>query len=105
VLLADVDEELALLGGELPAVAPVAARQRPESVETAAPVGVQPALERGHRERAGDVRARRTEALLREGAERSAQLAAVQVLAGEGADDLAAEARHRLGVVLGCERR
>jgi hypothetical protein len=104
VLLADVEEELALLGAELTAVAPITAREGPKRVEAAATVGVVPALERRHRDAAGDVRAGRPEALLRERVQRGAQLTAVQVLAGERAHDLAAKARDGLGVVLGRER-
>jgi hypothetical protein len=49
VLLADVEDELPLLGGELLGVAAVAPRRRPQRGETARAVGVVPALERGHR--------------------------------------------------------
>src|SRR6266498_974101 len=49
VLLADVEDELALLGGELLGVAAVAPRRRPQRREAARAVGVEPALERGHR--------------------------------------------------------
>ena len=46
VLLADVEQELPLLGGELLGVAAVAARRGPQGGEAAGPVGVVPALER-----------------------------------------------------------
>ncbi len=104
-VLADVDKELALLGREMATVAAITTRQRPERVEIAAPVGVIPSLQGGHREGAGDVRTGWAEALLGESVQVRAQLAAGEVLARERADDLAAEAGHRLGMVHGGEQR
>jgi hypothetical protein len=105
VLLADVEEELALLGGKLLGVAAVAARRGLERREPACAVGVEPALERRDRVPPRGLDAGRAEALLREHAEGGAQLAVVELLAGERADDLAAEDRDGLAVVLRRERR
>ncbi len=100
MLPADVQEELPLLGRKLLRVAAVAARRRPQGGKAADPVGVIPALERGHRVAPGGLDPGRAEALLRERAEGGAQLAVVEVTPGERADDLAAEDGDGLGVVL-----
>ena len=103
MLLADVEQQLTLLGGELLAAASVAAWHRPKGFEPAGLVRVVPTLERGHRVGLGRLGLRRAKPLLRELGQGLGKLAAVELTAGQGPDDLAAKQRNRLGMVLRAE--
>src|SRR3990172_3653688 len=104
VLLADVEDELPLLGRKLLGVAAVAPRRGSQRGKPTRTVGVVPALERGHRVAARRPDPRWAEALLCQHAEGGTQLAVVEIRERGRADDLAAEDGYGLGVVLGRER-
>jgi hypothetical protein len=75
-LAPNVDQELALLFGEVATAAVVSSTTRLERVEAAVLVRVVPALERRHRKRSRVIAAGLTTALLRELAKRSDEIAA-----------------------------
>jgi hypothetical protein len=103
VLLANVQQQLALLGGEGLGATLVAARGGRQALQPPALVGVVPPLQRGHREAARGRGSGREEALLAEGLQRGPQLAFLQLRLGEGAQHAVAEYRYRLRVGLGGE--
>ncbi len=92
VLLADVEEELPLLGRKFLRVAPVAARRWSQGGEAA--------FERRHRVAPVVSTPGGRKRSWRKCAQGGAQLAVVEILARERADDLAAEDGDGLGVVL-----
>ena len=102
VLAADVEEQLALGVGQLEGV-PLVPRIGAQPVEPAPLVGVVPALQRRHGVGARRGAARRPQPLLAQGQQLLGQLAAQELAVGESADDLGAEERDFLGVVLGRE--
>jgi len=91
MLLADVEQQLALLAGELLAAAPVAARRRPERFEPAGLVGIVPPLERGDRVGLAGLGLGRAKALLGELRQGEGEIAPIELAAGQGSDDLAAK--------------
>ena len=105
MLLANVAEQLALSVRELVGVACIAARLGAKGQHAALAVGVVPALQRGDGEAAGALQARRTKQLVAQRRQLRRQLPALQQLASQGADDLAAKQRDLLGVVFGDKGR
>ena len=101
MLAADVAEQLAEVGIEIAPSALIGARVRRERGEASAPEGVEPALERGHRVRAGAVGIRRPDTLGAEAAEVREALAATEVAAGELADERMTEERDFFAVISG----
>lgn len=101
MLAADVAQQLAQLGIEIAPSALIGARVRRERGESPTPVGVEPALERGHRVRASRVGVGRADALGAEAAEVRETLAATEVSAGELADERVTEEGDFFAVISG----
>ena len=98
VLFGDVEDERSLLVVEGACVSLVLTWTGFERFDATSSKGVVPALQSGQRVAACGVAAGRAESLGRERSQRATQLASVQLLVDERADDGCAKERHALGV-------
>ncbi len=99
VLAPDIEQELALLRPQLAGATSVGARCRAQPGEAVGSIRVEPSLQGRGAETSRARVARRPVALGGQRTHRGCQIAAVELAAGQGADDLGTEQGDRLGVV------